>query len=282
MFSFGSAMKLFPGVQDLRGQYYDEVTIGYERLLTEDLKFTSRGIYRTLKEVINDVVVDPSTGSGYYGNPGSGVISMFPNPRREYLALELTLEKSWSTRSNVMVSYVLSRNYGNFEGIYNGGSPNAGPEYDWLQFFDNNSVGLLSNDRTHIFKVNGSYRFDFGLSAALSFFWESGTPLSEWVRRDFTNMLYVPRGSVGRMPSLWDLNVRLMYSLPLFTRDRVHPKLIVDVFHLGSQRTAVRQHQFHYLDSDASGNPTNPDPRYGMPLAFQPPMSVRVGMEVNF
>ncbi|TSA23690.1 TonB-dependent receptor, partial [bacterium] len=282
MFSFGSAMKSWPGVQDLRGQYYDEVTLGYERLLAEDLKLTSRGIYRTLREVINDALIDPSISLGYYGNPGSGELSRFPKPRREYLALELTLEKSWSTKSNVMVSYVLSRNYGNFDGIYNGGSPNVGSEYDFVQTYDNNSVGLLSNDRTHIFKVNGSYKFDFGLSAALSFIWQSGTPLNETATRDFYTVYYVPRGSAGRLPSLWDLNLRLMYHLPFFAKDRIHPKLIIDVFHLGSQRTVVLQHQFHYQEFDAQGKPINPDPRYGMPLAFQPPMSVRVGMEVNF
>jgi hypothetical protein len=282
LYSFRSSMWDWPGVQDLRGQYYDEVTIGYERLLTDDLKFTSRGIYRTLREVINDALIDPSTSLGYYGNPGSGKLSMFPNPRREYLALELTLEKSWSTKMNVMVSYVLSRNYGNFDGIYNAGSPNVGPEYDFVQTYDNNSVGLLSNDRTHILKVNGSYRFDFGLSAALSFLWESGTPLSETANRDFYTVYYVPRGSAGRLPSLWDLNMRLIYHLPFLAHGNIHPKVIVDVFHLGSQRTVVLQHLFHYQEFDSQGKPANPDPRYGMPLAFQPPMSVRVGMEVNF
>jgi hypothetical protein len=282
LFSFGSAMKFYPGVQDLKGQYYDEVTLGYERLLATDLKVTARGIYRTLREIINDCVVDPSTSAGYYGNPGSGVLSMFPKPRREYLALELTLERSWSSRLNFAVSYVLSRNYGNFDGIFNNGTPNVGPEYDFAATYDKNSVGLLSNDRTHNFKVNGSYRFDFGLITALSFSWLSGTPLNEYARRDFGTAYHVPRGSAGRLPSIWDLNVRVMYALPFFVQNNLHPKLIIDAFHLGSQRTAVGQAQLHYLGYDAQDNPVNPNPLYGMPLAFQPPMSVRVGMEVNF
>jgi hypothetical protein len=38
----------------------------------------------------------------------------------------------------------------------------------------------------------------------------------------------------------------------------------------------------HYLDTDASGNPAGPSPTYGLPGNFQLPMSVRLGMEVNF
>jgi hypothetical protein len=183
---------------------------------------------------------------------------------------------------NFAVSYVLSRNYGNFEGIYNGGTPNVGPEYDFAATYDNNSVGLLANDRTHNFKVHGAYRFDFGLTAAFSFSWTSGTPLSELANKGFYRVYVVPRGSVGRMPSLWDLNMRVVYAMPFVVRNNLNPKLIVDVFHLGSQRTVVQQSQFHYLEYDSQGTPITPDPRYGLPLSFQPPMSIRMGMEVNF
>lgn len=33
---------------------------------------------------------------------------------------------------------------------------------------------------------------------------------------------------------------------------------------------------------DANGIPSNPNPTYGQAYRYQPPMSVRVGMEVNF
>lgn len=277
---YGSLFNQQAGVQDLKGQYYDEVTIGYERLLADDLKATARGIYRTLREMINDSYLPD--GTGYYGNPGSGPLSIFPKPQREYLALELTLEKSWASKVNLLVSYVLSRNYGNTEGIYNGGIPNIGPEFDNLESLQKNAVGLLGTDRTHVFKLSGAYQFDFGLTSAVSFFWETGTPLNEYYyNAQYTILNYVPKGTAGRLPSLWDLNLRLAYNIG-FMGDRVHPKLILDVFHIGSQRTVVRQYQFHYLGLDNQGQPTDPDPEYGRPAGFQPPMSARIGLEVNF
>ena len=283
--AFVSRGSILPGVQDLKGQYYDEATLGYEQLLSEDLKIATRGTYRRLREIIEDA----QTASGfYYGNPGKAPLTDYPFPRRDYLSLEVTLEKSWGNKANLLASYVLSRNYGNYVGLYdqdaNYAAPNVSPQWDYPDLFKN-SIGLLPNDRTHVFKLNASYRFDFGLTCATSFFWESGTPLSEfsgshggtvWV----VNL--VPRGSAGRLPSLWDLNMRFAYGMPFWNFGQLRPRLILDLFHVASQKQVVMQDQLHYNDLDASGNPVFPNPSYGMPTKFQPPMSVRLGMEVNF
>jgi hypothetical protein len=92
----------------------------------------------------------------------------------------------------------------------------------------------------------------------------------------------VPRGSAGRLPSLWDLNMRFAYGMPFWNFGQLRPRLILDLFHVASQKQVVMQDQLHYNDLDASGNPVFPNPSYGMPTKFQPPMSVRLGMEVNF
>ena len=59
-------------------------------------------------------------------------------------------------------------------------------------------------------------------------------------------------------------------------------KIILDVFHIPSQYQAVDISQFHYFDLDENGNPTNPNPSYGKAYRYQQPMSVRLGIEVNF
>jgi carboxypeptidase family protein len=274
-----------PDVQDLHGQYYDEATIGYEQLLSEDLKITTRGTYRLLRQILEDA----QTASGtYYGNPGEEPLTDYPFPRRDYLSLELTLEKSWGSKLNLLASYVLSRNYGNYVGLYdqdiNAIMPNVSPQFDFPDLFTN-STGLLPNDRTHVFKVNASYRFDFGLTCATSFFWETGTPLSEFSGSHGSNsevVNLVPRGSAGRLPSLWDLDLRFTYGMPSWNLGQLRPRLILDIFHVASQKEVVMQDQVRYNDLDASGNPVFPNPGYGLPTRFQPPMSVRVGMEVNF
>ena len=276
------------GVQDLKGQYYDEMTLGYEQLLAEDLKITAKGTYRTLREVIEDAEYPIGSGQFYFGNPGEGVLSAYPHPRREYFAFEVALEKSWGSRFSLLASYVLSRNYGNYLGFYlqelGGSAPNGSPQFDFLNMYNGNSTGLLPNDRTHIFKINAAYRFDLGLTCAASFFWETGTPLSDYQGRgEGLNHIInlVPRGSAGRLPSIWDLNLRVAYT-PAFWNDAyLRPRFIVDVFHLGSQRQVVLQDQLHYQNT-VNGNPTDSNPTYGMPQKFQPPMSVRLGIEVNF
>jgi len=113
----------------------------------------------------------------------------------------------------------------------------------------------------------------------------SGTPLSEYAllqvggtqRLAFVNT----RGSAGRTPSVWDLNLRFAYELP-FRSDETHAQLILDLMHVGSPREAVNFDQLHYLGYDAEGNPTFPNQTYGDANFFQPPMVVRLGLEVGF
>jgi hypothetical protein len=285
---FPSTVK--PGIQDLYGQYYDEITLGYEQLLADDLKVTMKGTYRTLREVIDDAEAPVGSGQFYYGNPGEGVLSAYPHPRRDYTALEVTLEKGWGSRFSLLASYVLSRTYGNYYGFYlqelGASAPNASPQFDYLDLYNGNATGLLPNDRTHIFKLNAAYRFDFGLTCATSFLWESGTPLSEYAGTRGGGMNWVlnlvQRGSAGRLPSPWDFNLRFAYSPSFWNDTLLKPRLILDVFHLASQRQVVKQDELQYLNTDANGNPVDPSPTYGTPQLFQPPMSVRLGMEVNF
>lgn len=282
--------KVPPGVEDLYGQYYDEVALGYEQLFGPDLKFTVKGTYRTIKQAIDDAEAPPGSEQFFLANPGEGVLSDYPYPRREYSALEVSVEKSWGSAINVLASYVLSRNYGNWLGLYYqedaSAVPNGGPQFDYLDLLNKNATGLLPNDRTHVFKLNAAYRFAFGLTCGASFQWETGTPLSEYAgtRGGGGNWVQnlVPRGSAGRLPSLWDLNLRFAYSASFFNDARLRPRLILDVVHLGSQRQVVAQEELHYLDTDNNGNPIYPNATYGLPTIFQPPMSVRLGLEVNF
>jgi hypothetical protein len=274
------------GITNLTGQYYDEYSLGYEQLLSDDFKITIRGIFRQLKEVIEDAEYPIGTGEFYLGNPGSDPLSDYPHPMRENLSMQILIEKSLSSRLNLLCSYVLSRNYGNFTGFFNqegqGVTPNMSRAYDYLDVLIN-ATGLLPNDRTHVFKVNSTYRFDFGLTFGASFTWMSGTPLSEYGRNIYGLPVHIiKRGTAGRLPSLWDLNLRFTYGFPIELFRQMRPRLILDIYHVASQREVVRQGELHYLEIDADGNYFNPDPSYGKPLNFQPPMSVRIGIEINF
>ena len=272
-------------IEDLQGQYYDEFTLGYEHLLAERFKVTVRGIYRTLRSIIEDAEAPPGSHRFSYANPGAGPLGDFPKATREYLALELGFEKSWGEEFNILVSYVLSRNYGNYPGLFGqeagSGAPNAGPAFDFL-YMTANATGLLSNDRTHVLKISSSYRTDFGVAMGASFFWASGTPLSitsVGPAGDLDHLRFLePRGSAGRLPSIWDLNLRVSYDIPLASEAGIRPRCILDIFHVASLREVVQRDQLRYLD-DAG---TVQNQAYGIPLKFQPPMSLRLGMEVGF
>ncbi len=282
----------FGNVPDLEGQFYDEVTLGYENEIFRGLWLGIRGTYRNLGQGIEDGW--STKYSRYvYGNPGSPPLEEYPKLKRQYTSLELSAEWADPTGLSLQASYSLSRNYGNFEGLADvtyssvtGGLelwPNTSVAFQFPQMMTN-ALGLLPDDRTHAFKFFGCYSFAFGLAVGASGYWMSGTPLNELgkVPESWAPAFLKERGSVGRTPSIWDLNLRFVYDLANAAQATWHPRLIVDVLHVFSQKEAVQMDQQHYWTADANGNQLDPNTNYGAPIQFQPPMSVRLGMEVNF
>jgi hypothetical protein len=271
----------------LEGQHYDEITLGYEQQITQNSKLTVRGIYRSLRNGLEDVISE-ETGEYVWGNPGGGKLSDFPKVKRDYTALELTFQRTGAERFNFLTTYILSRNTGNHPGVfpsdYGDGWANASQQYDLREQLDNGD-GLLPNDRTHVFKFNGSYRIGYGVTAGATFFWMSGTPLSEYggaILDPTYNVFITQRGEAGRTPDIWDLGVRLTFDLASLWESSVHPRVIVDFLHIASQREGVNFVQRKFLSRDDDGGFTDPNPFYGEPIAFQPPAAVRLGMEIEF
>jgi hypothetical protein len=280
-------------VRGLEGQYYDEVTLGYENEISPGLRIGIRGSYRNLGQGIEDAWSNEESQM-HYGNPGSPPLEKWPKVKRQYASLELTVDRVDPVGVSFQASYLLSRNDGNYEGLaqatYMSSTaslevfPNTSFAFHSPEMM-NNAQGLLPDDRTHSFKFFGSYSFAFGLTVGASGYWVSGTPLSEFGTGlpPFKFPIFLQkRGSMGRTPSIWDLNLRLVYDLAGVIQTTWHPRFIVDVLHLFSQKTAVQIDQQQYRNADDDGNQLDPNPNYGVPFQFQPPMSVRLGMEVNF
>jgi len=277
-------------VKDLSGQYFDEVTLGYESMIGSSLKAGARLVYRKLGQAVN-TGKDTTNAAFVYGNPGSPPLEMYPKASREYKAVELTLERNDPTGLSFQASYVLSRNYGNYEGLFDvtfssihGAqelSPN-GCSFYYSTDMVNNNLGLMPDDRTHQFKFYCSYPFSPDFTIGFSGYWTSGTPLSELGTSQAGWPVFVsPRGSVGRSPSIWDANVRFVYDLGGALKTTYRPRLILDMLHLFSQKKAVYYEQRHYI-FDQSYTTIIENANYGLPIAFQLPMSARLGMEVNF
>jgi hypothetical protein len=275
--------------RDLRGTHADEVTLGWERLYENGLQVGVRGIHRNLREVVN-VGVNPDVMGDtleFPGNPGRGDLANLDRPQRNYWALELTGDwTSGDDRTELHGSYVLSRNYGNFPGIYNsdGGQPlpNANGIFALEESMPLNK-GPLPNDRPHQLKVWGSHRLAGGFTTGALITVASGTPLSRRETFFRTQSRFVTqRGSEGRLPTLWDLNLRLAYPVRFGPSGEREARLLLDAFHIGNPQTETWTFDTASLDLDANGpGEPIPLPTFGLPQGFQPPFMLRLGVEVR-
>jgi len=272
----------------VRGQHYDEFTLGYERGLRGGVAFRARGVYRILREILTtvDSLVSGSQYISRGANPGRGPASFLPRPTASYMALELAVQQVDPAPVQYTLAYVLSRHHGNYVGLYDQdagiGNPNSGSNFTNAAELQN-AEGLLPNDRTHAFKAFGSYRFRSRLTVGSYLTLQSGTPLSYLgynATSPFDFVFLRPRGTAGRTPWIWDLNLHLSYDLrppgaPFSSR------IVLDAFHLFSAKRPVRLEQKAFLGVDSTGQQTNPNPLYGQALLRQPPMTLRLGLQLG-
>ena len=271
--------------QDLEGQHFDEFTVGYERAIGREFRVGVRGMYRTLRWALEDAF-NPATEQFAVGNPGRGNLAFAPRARHTYSALVLTFEKPVRGRFGFLASYVVSRSRGNYYGLYDFDQgtpfPNTGSQFDLPEQYINNE-GRLPNDRPHTVKFSGSYAFDFGVTIGTAVAWMSGMPRDEFAVGAGGYWVFLrPRGTAGRTESVLDASIRLAYTLPAWRGTTVRPKIYLDLFHLGNRRTPLRLDDVHYLAIDPDRIPSVPNPTYGRPGVFQPPMSARLGVTVDF
>jgi carboxypeptidase family protein len=270
----------------LRGQHYDEFTLGYERTIGMRFVVRARGVYRALREILTNadsLIVDASSPITLGANPGRDPLAFLPRPKGSYKALELTLQTLGSSRLSYSISYVLSRHYGNYVGLYDQdagvGNPNSGTNFSNPAELQN-AEGLLPNDRTHVLKAFGSYRVGSRFTAGSYIVLQNGTPLSYLGANPIYSYDFVflkPRGTAGRTPWLWDLNLHVGYNLRR-SGSSLPSRIVLDAFHLFSGKRPVRIEQKAFLG--VASQPI-PNPNYGKVLLRQPPMTLRVGLQIG-
>ena len=182
----------------LKPQSIGEGSVGIEYEVVKDLALGVRGIYRHMRNVIEDGSYDD--GNTYFifnpgrNEPGSvesqacaGDVATARLPRcfgraqRFYRAIEFTATKRFTNNYQFIASYVYSSLTGNYEGLFrndNGQSdPNITSLFDLTSLLDN-TYGRLPNDRPNQFKFNGSYRTPWKLMISGNFYMQSGTPFN--------------------------------------------------------------------------------------------------------
>ncbi len=225
---------------DMKPTSQSEISFGAEKKLFEDLSLSVRFVNKHLIRTIEDVGVYVRDGATVYQdfwvtNPGYGVSRWTtnggqfdpiywecPKATRDYLGLNISLEKRFSHNWQGGLNYTLSKVYGNYSGLASsdeGGrlGPSVEQDFDrWFMGYDalgNVLDGVLPQDRTHYFKAYGSYAFPFGLTVGAVAYGRSGLPLSTKVLYNSKYFYVNGRNDMGRMPFTFWADIYMDYTL---------------------------------------------------------------------
>lgn len=231
----------------------------------------------------------------------------FPKYSRNYGALEFFIDKVWDDKFYMQASYTWSHSYGNSEGYVNSTlqQDDSGINQDFdFPSFEYGANGNLPNDRRHSLKVFGAARVAPGWMLSSNFLLQSGRPLncygfvpdtvpdfnpvgsfggsgsyssgSSFFCVDSTGKsVLVPRGTVGRTPWIYQLDMGLAWQ-PQLGNGNLTLKL--DVFNLFNFQRALR------LDETADRTRSAPEhnPNYLQVTDFQQPRYVRFTARYDF
>ncbi|HEX7503570.1 MAG TPA: hypothetical protein VF451_09125, partial [Acidobacteriota bacterium] len=305
-----------PGLKPMSQQ---EISLGLEKRLRDDLALSVRLVNKHLLRAIENVGILLPEGEKYYiTNPGSdfikgkyaearaaGLIPQgapdCPKAKRDYYAISIAVDKRFSSNWLGGISYTLSSLRGNYSGLASGDEVGRADPYA-EHYFDNwyvsqtlelkPSSGPLPADRPHNFKAYGSYSFPFGVTAGMVLNAMSGTPTStEWAM-DYPGYMPYGRADQQRAPFLWFANFYVEYNLKL-GKSNLNINLNVDnVFNI---KTAQRIYPIYNQGSvaisdariaqgpwDINDYAPELDPRYLMEADFYGPLTARLGFKFSF
>ncbi len=203
-----------------------------------------------------------------------------PKPKRQYDAMELSLNRRFASNWFAGASYTLSRLYGNYSGLANsdeistpttgvssttaqqlagsiarpGSNAHIGWDSDillWDAQGNYDPQGRLATDRPHVVKLFGSYVATFGTTIGGFFYAGSGTPITTVVPE--VNTFYAPmvngRGDMGRTPMLSRTDLLVSHDFQLAGARRL--RLEGNIINLFNQKTAT--HIFNFPNKGAPG-----------------------------
>jgi outer membrane receptor protein involved in Fe transport len=309
---------------DLKPMQMQEFVVGAEREIASNLSVSARYVHKWLVRAIDDTGSLDAQGNEIYitANPGEGLTEIahifsdgsgtvaMPKPKRDYDGVELALNKRLSNNWSARVSYLWSRLYGNYSGLAqtdeNGrNSPNVGRLYDYpVMMFQQDgqpSYGVLATDRTHQFKAQFLYDFNFGLSAGLNWYGASGLPRSRegaFIPGSNYPVMYLGRNSDGRLPFYNQADLYAQYRLRLGQRSAL--TFSANILNLFDQEAATNYFPTNFYGGAVNGSedafyrgqldfqslaqqqnvPT--DARFLMDSGYQGVRQIRLGVKFSF
>lgn len=217
----------------------------------------------------------------------------YPKSERYYNAVDFIFDRQWDGKWLFHGSYTWSKSYGNNEGSVR--SDNGQDDAGLTTLFDqpgllDGAFGNLPNDRRHQVKMFGAYGITDELTVSANFSWESGRPKNAFGYHptDVFAQAYgsesfysfgqlSPRGSQGRTPSTWTLDLGVQWEPRIF--DDYKLKVRADVFNVFNNDRATEVGEIH--DDEDTGGATV-DPLFGQATNFQTPRYVRLSASLAF
>jgi Carboxypeptidase regulatory-like domain/TonB-dependent Receptor Plug Domain len=311
-----------------KSQYSDEFLVGMEQEVAPTFSLGGRFLYRKVGRVLEDTQVDttapcvPYTAvdsslcvpPGMVAEPGfflshssyyfitnvDGHYPGYPNLKRDYKAIEITAEKRFSNRWQMLANYRYARLEGNYEGLFrrdNGQSdPNISSLGDFAACLANPdgsctrseflgftyTEGDLPNDQRNIFRVFSSYQWDMGLTLGGGFTLNTGNPISNLGAIPFygsRERVLEPRGSRGRTDTITSLDVHADYAWRIGGGDQ-QLTFGIDVFNIANSQSALYVTPNSQIDNRSYEPDPNPD--FLLPTQFQDPRQVRFLVKYSF
>jgi hypothetical protein len=309
---------------DMKPYQKNEYSFGIQKTLGEDWSISARFLHNYIVNAIEDIGILMPDGSEHYynGNPGSAWIQakfqegidsgILPagikasKAVREYTSVTINLDRKFKDNWLGGMSYTWSRLYGNFAGLASSDehgrkSPSVERYYDgWFltyNQFGEEEFGPLATDRPHQFKFYGAYTFDWGLTFGFNAFAMQGSPLqTEMYLNGMQGYYPLGRGSDGRNPFLWQLDIYAEYNLKL--SDKYTLNFNVNVSNITNNKIAQRTNMlyndagvymteqeildgFNYADVIAAKG-AHLYPLYKMEYRYLDSISARIGVKFLF
>jgi hypothetical protein len=221
----------------------------------------------------------------------------YKDPKREYEAVEVEVNKSFSHNWALSANYRISQLRGNYEGAFRNDNGQADPGISSLFDFtegllgglqNQQSIGFLNGDRKHVLNVHSTYVVANGRMKGLvlgsGVRVQSGVPLTTLVaQQGYQNPGEVPffgRGDLGRSPVTGLVDAHVEY--PWKIRERFHLKFGFDVFNIGNSSRQTTTQQFNDLGFGLANADFKRPVSTRFDPGFVPPFSSRASIRLEF
>ncbi|ESQ84961.1 hypothetical protein ABENE_19275 [Asticcacaulis benevestitus DSM 16100 = ATCC BAA-896] len=224
----------------------------------------------------------------------------FHDAKREYQALTFDFKRAFDGKWGLQGSYTWSRLSGNYSGTVseygNTVQQDAGATFAWdSPGMENYSGGLLAGDRTHTFKLWGSYQltpsFLVGANvilqsperfSCLGFNADDAYAAGYEAVSHYCGGLPAPQGKGLKSDWTKNIDVSMRYTVPQKYALGGNLVLRADIFNLFDQHSVVTRYVTYDSGYDPDTNTYFKDDNYGTPTFYNTPRYVRVGFDLSY